>query len=108
MAAGRKGIEEHTRRDYQASLEADAIPFFGRTRLTAITAQDVKRFAAHVAARGVSANTVRLAVAPVRCLLADALSRVSSVRTRRRGCGSRFRRQLAARPLARRRTTRAT
>jgi integrase len=67
-----KGIEEHTRRDYQASLETDAIPFFGRTRLTAITAQDVKRYAAHVASRGVSANTVRLAVAPVRCLLADA------------------------------------
>jgi integrase len=67
-----KGIEEHTRRDYQASLEADAIPFFGRMRLTAITAQDVKRFAAHVASRGVSAATVLRAVAPVRCLLADA------------------------------------
>jgi integrase len=67
-----KGIEEHTRRDYEASLNADAIPFFGRTRLTAITPQEVKRFAAQVASRGVSANTVRLAVAPVRCLLADA------------------------------------
>jgi integrase len=95
-----KGIEEHTRRDYQAALEADAIPFFGRTRLTAITAQDVKRYAAHVASRGVSANTVRLAVAPVRCLLADAFEqgllrsnpaaglRLSLPATTRRACVS--------------------
>ena len=68
----RRGIEEDTRASYQASLEADAIPYFGKTRLTAITAQDVKRFAVHVADRGVSAATVQRAVAPVRCLLADA------------------------------------
>src|SRR5919198_4548982 len=68
----KRGIEETTRLDYQASLEADAVPFFGRMRLTAITPQDIKRFAAHVASRGVSAATVQRAVAPVRCLLADA------------------------------------
>jgi integrase len=68
----RRGIEEHTRASYATALEADAIPYFGKTRLTAITAQDVKRFALHVASRGVSAATVQRTVAPVRCLLADA------------------------------------
>jgi integrase len=72
--AGRtgKGVEQHTRESYRASLEADAIPFFGRTPLAAITPQHVKRFAAHVASRGVSASTVKRTLAPVRCLLADA------------------------------------
>jgi integrase len=72
--AGRtaKGVSETTRADYRASLLADAMPFFGKTPLAEITPQHVKRFAAHVASRGVSANTVRLALAPVRCLLADA------------------------------------
>ncbi len=40
--------------------------------LAAIRPQDVKGYAAHVAARGVARNTVRLAVAPVKALLATA------------------------------------
>ena len=72
--AGRtgKGVSENTKADYRASLVADAVPFFGKTPLAAISPQLVKRYAAHVASRGVSPNTVRLALAPVRCLLADA------------------------------------
>ncbi len=68
-----KGIRPETRADYRKRLEQDAIPFFGRRRLAEIEPRDVKRFATHVAARGLSANTVRLALAPVKALFATAL-----------------------------------
>lgn len=41
-------------------------------RLAAITPADVKGYAAEVASRGVAPNTVRLALSPVKALLADA------------------------------------
>ena len=50
-----------------------AVTFFGRMKLTEIEPRDVKEYAAEVAARGVSANTVRLALAPVNALLATAV-----------------------------------
>jgi integrase len=76
-----RGIRAHTLRDYRRQLGIDtdgnatgsgAVAFFGRTPLSAIRAQDMKAYAVHVAARGVARNTVRLALAPVRCLLAEA------------------------------------
>lgn len=67
-----RGIRPETVADYRKRIEADAIPFFGRMRLSAIEPRDVKAFAARVASRGVSPNTVRLAVCPVRALLATA------------------------------------
>jgi hypothetical protein len=76
-----RGIRDVTLADYRRALGLDAdgkptgsgaVAFFGRTPLKAIRPQDVKRYAASVAARGVARNTVRLAVAPVRALLADA------------------------------------
>jgi integrase len=71
----RKGIREETRVDYRKRLEQDAIPFFGRIRLSAIEARDLDALAKHVAGRGVKANTVRLSLAPVKALLADAHAR---------------------------------
>jgi integrase len=82
--AGRtsRGLRENTREDYrrQLGLDADgnpigdgAVAFFGRMQLSAIEPRDVKRYAASVAARGVAANTVRLALAPVKALLATAV-----------------------------------
>jgi integrase len=68
-----EGIRPQTLADYRARLEADAIPFLGRLRLAEIEPRDVKALAAHVAARGVSPNTVRLALAPVRALFATAV-----------------------------------
>jgi integrase len=65
-------IQEHTRADYAARLEHDAIPYFEGMMLTEIEPQDLKAFAAHVAGRGVKANTVRLALAPVKALFATA------------------------------------
>jgi integrase len=76
-----RGIRPGTLRDYRRALGLDAdgnatgagaVAYFGRTPLSAIRAQDVKAYAAHVAARGVARNTVRLAVAPVKALLATA------------------------------------
>jgi integrase len=75
--AGRtsSGIREETRAGYRRVLEQDAIPFFGRMRLAEIEARDLDALAAHIAARGVKPNTVRLALAPVKALLATAHQR---------------------------------
>jgi integrase len=73
--AGRtsRGLLDETREDYRKRLEADALPFFGRMRLTAIEPQHVRDFIRAVSARGVKPNTVRLALAPVRALFATAV-----------------------------------
>jgi integrase len=85
--AGRtsRGLREATREDYGRALGIDpatgkpfdppkgAIAFFGRARLAEIRPRDVKAYAAEVAARGVSRDTVRLALAPVKALLATAV-----------------------------------
>ena len=68
-----RGIRPETLADYKRDLEADAIPFLGRLRLSEIEPRDIKAYAAHIQARGVRPATVRLAVAPVRALLATAL-----------------------------------
>jgi integrase len=81
--AGRtsRGFRESTRDDYLQALEKDAIPFFGTRMLTSLTPPDIRRFAAHVGRRTVrrdgverpvSSDTVRLALAPVKALLATA------------------------------------
>ena len=75
--AGRtsKGIREETREGYRKVLEQDAIPYLGRMRLSQIEARDLDALAAHIAARGVKPNTVRLSLAPVKALLATAHER---------------------------------
>jgi integrase len=69
----KRGIKPETLADYRKSIERHALPFFGRMRLSHIRPRDIKEYAATVEARGVSAGTVRLALAPVKALLADAL-----------------------------------
>lgn len=73
--AGRtaRGLREETRRDYRRAIERRAVPFFGRMRLAEIEPRDVKRYMATVRAEGLAANTVRLALAPVKALLATAV-----------------------------------
>jgi integrase len=68
-----RGISEDTPDDYRRRLNAEAIPFFGRMRLAEIEPRDVKAFVAEIGKRGISQNTVRLGLAPVRALLATAL-----------------------------------
>lgn len=79
-----KPIEESTRKDYRRRLKEEAIPFFGDTPIAEIEPRDIKEYVAHVAARRrrgkrhaknkstVSDNTVRLALAPVKIVLATA------------------------------------
>jgi integrase len=73
--AGRtsRGLQPETREGYRRVLEAKAIPFLGRMKLTEIRPLDVKEYAASVAATGCSRDTIRLAVAPVRACLATAV-----------------------------------
>jgi integrase len=67
-----RGIRTETVADYRSDLERIAIPFFGRMHLAAIEPRDVKRLAAQLTASGLSAGSVRNALAPVRALLATA------------------------------------
>ena len=75
--AGRtsSGIRDETRVGYRRVLEQDAIPFFGRMRLCEIEPQDEGRSRSSSRHAGKEPNTVRLAVAPVRALLATATRR---------------------------------
>lgn len=68
-----RGFRETTRDEYRRDLERDAIPFLGRLRLAEIEPRDIKRYAAHLAGRGLSPASVRLGIAPVRALLATAV-----------------------------------
>jgi integrase len=67
-----RGIRPETLADYRFDLERDAIPFFGRMQLAAVEPRDVKCFAVLLAERGLSASSVRNALAPVRALFATA------------------------------------
>jgi integrase len=76
-----RGIRPATLAAYRGELGLDddgeptgkgAAAYFGRMPLAAIRAQHVKAYAAQVAARGVARNTVRLAIAPVKAMLATA------------------------------------
>jgi integrase len=68
-----RGITETTRDDYRRRIEQEAIPYFGKMRLSEIAPQDVKGYARKLERRGLAPNTVRLAVAPVRALFATAV-----------------------------------
>ncbi len=76
-----RGVLPQTRSGYEERLE-EAINYFGRMRLVDIEPQHIKAYmrtvAARIATRGpnkgkpVSKNTVRLALAPVKAMFADA------------------------------------
>jgi integrase len=94
-----RGFQEHTREDYAARLERDCFRFFEKTRMCDVTPTLVREFYAWVAKRGaicrscrnapgerercrncdgtgrkgdVSVNTVRLAAAPFKAMMATA------------------------------------
>ncbi len=73
------GLKESTRDDYRGRLELYAYPFLGAMRLAEISPADVRALGAHVAAqinkrtgKPLGKNSVRLALAPVKVLLATA------------------------------------
>ena len=76
-----RGIRPETLADYRRALGLGpagellgdgAVGFFGRRRLAEIEPRDVKRYAAELAARGLSPSSVRNALAPARALFATA------------------------------------
>ena len=66
-------LSENTRDDYRKRLKLRRDPIFGRVRLGEIEPRDVKDYVAEMATRGISRNTLRLGVAPVRALFATAV-----------------------------------
>jgi integrase len=68
-----KGIREITMRRYRTVIEREAVPLLGKLQMTDIEPRDIKRYAVAIADRGVSANTVRLYLAPLRALFATAV-----------------------------------
>lgn len=67
-----RGIRPLTLRDYRRSITKNAVPYFGKMRLSEIQPRDIKGYAAACAEKGMSNNTVRLRLAPLRALFATA------------------------------------
>lgn len=72
--AGRTGggVRDSTMREYRRQVEQRIIPYFGRRTVSSIDPRSVKAFVQSVADEGVSRDTVRLALAPLRAMLQDA------------------------------------
>jgi integrase len=68
-----RGVGEGSRDDYRDALEGNAIPFFGNARLPEIEPRDLKKFAASLEGRGLKPSSIKKLMAPVKCLLADAV-----------------------------------
>ena len=68
-----RGIRSTTLAEYQRCLDRYVMPTLGKQRLTAIEPRDIKRLAAGLSNEGLSASTVRNAIAPVRALFATAV-----------------------------------
>jgi integrase len=103
--AGRtsRGIRPLTLRDYRRSIHRDAIPFFGNMRLSEVQPRDIKRYAATWADKGMSNNTVRLRLSPLRALFAtafeDGLIRANPAAGLRNVYGRRLQDEVAAKAL---------
>ena len=76
-----RGIRPGTLNAYRDALGLDvdgqptgrgAVAYFGRTRLTAVRARELKEYTRHLASLGLARNTIRIALAPVKAMLATA------------------------------------
>jgi integrase-like protein len=67
-----RGLRPATLADYARQLELYVVPDLGRMRLSDIEPRDVRRLAMRLAARGLARNSVRLALAPLKLVLATA------------------------------------
>src|SRR5207247_542482 len=65
-----KGIRPETLADYRRMIERYALPYFGGKRLRDIRPPHVRAYAEHLAGKGLSPRTVKLNVAPLRCMFA--------------------------------------
>jgi integrase len=73
LAARAPGLRPSTVAEYGRILEREILPRFGHLPLAAITRSQLKAYAAERAADGLSANTVRNHLAPLRALIASAV-----------------------------------
>ena len=67
-----RGIREQTKQGYADRMRLHVLPTLGRRRLADLGPRDIKTLAATLRAKGLSENSVRLALAPLRAMLADA------------------------------------
>jgi len=73
--AGRtsRGVRAQTKLEYQRDLERHALLFFANRPLAEIEPRDIKRFITSLIEQGLSRNSVRRRLAPLRALLATAV-----------------------------------
>jgi len=73
--AGRtsRGLRENTRDGYGAMMENHVLPRLGRVRLSELEQRHLKALATSLAEQGLARNTIRLALAPLRAMLATAV-----------------------------------
>jgi len=76
-----RGIRPGTLNAYRDALGLDAerlptgrgaVAYFGRMRLASVRARELKEYARHLADQGLARNTIRIALAPVKAMLATA------------------------------------
>ncbi len=68
-----RGVRAETLADYCENLERYAMPVLGSQRLDRIDATILRRFVAGLTDRGLSRNTIRLAMCPVKLVFAQAV-----------------------------------
>jgi integrase len=67
------GLRPSTASEYRRILEREILPRYGHLPLAAVTRSQLKAYAAERGAEGLSANTIRNHLAPLRALLASAV-----------------------------------
>ncbi len=67
-----RGVRDQTREGYRASMRTHVLPEIGGLRLARLRQRDLKQLADTLTGKGLARNTVRLAFAPLKAMLADA------------------------------------
>jgi integrase len=73
LASRAPALRPSTASEYRRILEREILPRFGHLPLAAVTRSQLKSYAAERSAKGLSANTIRNHLAPLRALLASAV-----------------------------------
>jgi integrase len=73
--AGRtsRGLRENTREGYRQMMKTHVLPTLGHVRLSRLRQRHLRELATDLLGKGLARNTVRLALAPLRAMLADAV-----------------------------------
>ncbi len=68
-----RGLDEDTRESYRRAVELYAIPFFDGFRMCDVEQPDVRRYIAHLQARGLAASSIRKYAAPLKAMFSTAI-----------------------------------